>query len=125
MARILLVDDDPQVLAVLRKIFELEGYEVVAAEDGCRALDLYDPQTIDLVVTDIVMPEKEGIATIREIRQRNPRARIIAISGGGMIPPGEYLRWAQRFGVDHTFAKPIKRAEILQAAAELLQGQRA
>jgi len=123
MARILLVDDDPQVLGVLKKTFEREGYEVVEARDGCQALRLYDPEAIDLVVTDIVMPEKEGIATIREIRQRNPQARIIAISGGGRIAPADYLHWAQRFGVEHTFTKPIKRQEILQAIAELLSPQ--
>jgi len=74
------------------------------------------------VVTDIVMPEKERLQTIREIRQVNPEARIIAISGGGRIKPEDYLDWANRIGGDQTFTKPIRRTEILAAISELLDG---
>ncbi len=122
MATILLVDDDNQVRDMLKKIFVMEGYEVVEAADGLQATELYDPEVIDLVVTDIVMPEKEGLQTIREIRQVNPEARIIAISGGGRIKPEDYLDWANRIGVDQTFTKPIRRTEILAAISELLDG---
>ncbi len=122
MATILLVDDDDQVRDMLKKIFVMEGYEVVEAADGQQATDLYDPGTIDVVVTDIVMPEKEGLQTIREIREVNPEARIIAISGGGRIKPQDYLDWANRIGVDKTFIKPVRRAEILAAVSELLEG---
>ena len=122
MATILLVDDDNQVRDMLKKIFVMEGYEVVEAADGLQATELYDPEVIDLVVTDIVMPEKEGLQTIREIKQVNPEARIIAISGGGRIKPEDYLDWANRIGVDQTFTKPIRRTEILAAISELLDG---
>ncbi|MGD9546065.1 MAG: response regulator [Candidatus Krumholzibacteriia bacterium] len=121
MTRILLVDDDTQVRTMLKKTFEREGYEVVEAGDGCQAVALYDPDTIDLVITDIVMPEKEGIETIREIKSNNPQAKIIAISGGGRIKPGDYLAWAERFGVDNTFTKPIRRQEILDAIEALVR----
>ncbi len=122
MATILLVDDDNQVRDMLKKVFVMEGYEVIEAADGVQATELYDPGIVDLVVTDIVMPEKEGLQTIREIRQVNPEARIIAISGGGRIKPEDYLDWAGRIGVDQTFTKPIRRAEILAAVGELLDG---
>ena len=121
MARILLVDDDDQVRQMLKKTFEREGYEVVEASDGVQAIEAYDPQSIDIVITDIVMPEKEGIETIRDIRTTNPKAKIIAISGGGRIQPGDYLNWAQRFGVEATFTKPIRRQEILDTIEELLK----
>ncbi len=120
MATILLVDDDDQVRDMLRKVFEREGYSVVEAANGVEATSFYDPDTIDLVVTDIVMPEKEGLETIREIRQVNPEAKIIAISGGGRIKPKDYLDWANRIGVDYTFTKPLGRKEILEAVSELL-----
>jgi len=120
MATILLADDDDQVRTMLQRILVQEGYEVIEARDGVEALDLYDPASIDAVVTDIVMPEKEGLETIREIRKMNPAARIIAISGGGRIKPEDYLEWANRIGVDRTFTKPLRRVELLGAVAELL-----
>lgn len=120
MATILLADDDDQVRTMLQRILVQEGYEVIEARDGVEALDLYDPASIDVVVTDIVMPEKEGLETIREIRKMNPAARIIAISGGGRIKPEDYLEWANRIGVDRTFTKPLRRVELLGAVAELL-----
>ncbi len=122
MATILLVDDDDQVRTMLKIVFEREGYDVVEAANGVEATELYDAANIDLVVTDIVMPEKEGLETIREIRQVNPEARIIAISGGGRIKPEDYLDWANRIGVDQTFTKPVRRAEILEAVSGLLDG---
>ncbi len=120
MATILLADDDDQVRSMLTHIFQQEGYEVVEACDGLQAINRYDPDVIDVVVTDIVMPEKEGLETIREIRAINPAARIIAISGGGRIKPEDYLDWADRIGVDRTFTKPLRRVEILAAIEELL-----
>ncbi len=120
MATILVVDDDNQVREMLKKVFEREGYAVVEANNGVEATDIYDPEAIDLVVTDIVMPEKEGLETIRDIRKMNPEARIIAISGGGRINPEDYLDWANRIGVDRTFIKPVRRVEILEAVGELL-----
>ena len=120
MSRILLVDDDAQVRKMLRITMERAGYEVVEAEDGSEAVRVYDPATIDLVITDIVMPEKEGIETIMELKTINPAVRIIAISGGGRINPEDYLKWAQRFGVANTFTKPVDRGELLASVNGLL-----
>lgn len=120
MATILLVDDDGQVRQMLKITLEREGYNVVEAADGVEAVAIYDPETIDLVITDIVMPEKEGIETIMELKAMNPKVKIIAISGGGRIDPEDYLTWARRFGVANTFTKPVARAELLACLQEVL-----
>ena len=90
------------------------------AENGVQAVNQYCAETIDVVITDIVMPEKEGIETIMELRHINSQVRIIAISGGGRINPDDYLNWAKRFGVNHTFTKPVKRDLLLEAISELM-----
>jgi len=120
MARILLVDDDTQVREMLKLTLERKGHTVTEAGDGVRAIALFDSDRIDLVVTDIVMPEKEGIETIMELRQKDPSVKVIAISGGGRISPEDYLSWARRFGVKHTFTKPVNRDDLLAAIDELL-----
>ncbi len=119
MPRILVVDDEEQVRRVLRLVLERAGYEVDAAADGNEAVAVFDPARHDVVITDIVMPEKEGIETIQELRQKSTGVRIIAISGGGRISPEEYLDWAKRFGVHCTFTKPINRDELLGTLAAL------
>lgn len=120
MSRILLVDDDAQVRKMLKITLERAGYQVVEAADGVEAVQAYDKETIDLVITDIVMPEKEGIETIMELKTVNPAVRIIAISGGGRINPEDYLKWAQRFGVANTFTKPVDREELLASVRDLM-----
>ena len=120
MSRILLADDDAQVRKMLKITLERAGHEVVEAADGNQAVQVYDPETIDVVVTDIVMPEKEGIETIMELKTINPEVQIIAISGGGRINPEDYLKWAQRFGVARTFTKPVDREELLATVADLV-----
>lgn len=120
MFRILLADDDHQVRNMLKLTLERAGHEVVEAEDGAQAVRKYKPSAIDLVITDIVMPEKEGIETIMELRSIDPLVKIIAISGGGRINPDDYLNWARRFGVKHTFTKPVNREQMLEAINELM-----
>lgn len=120
MSKILVVDDDEQVRIMLKLTLEREGYGVDEAQDGVDALRKYDPAEHDLIITDIVMPEKEGIETIMELRAGNPDVKIIAISGGGRINPEDYLKWAKRFGVEQTFTKPVDRQELLAAVAGLL-----
>jgi len=120
MYRVLLADDDQQIRQMLKLTLERAGYEVVEAEDGNKAVRQYKQDSIDLVITDIVMPEKEGIETIMELRSIDPDVKIIAISGGGRINPEDYLNWARRFGVRHTFTKPVDREQLLEAMSELL-----
>ena len=119
-ASILVVDDDEQVLALIKIMLEREGYAVDAVGDGNLAVQVFDPARHVLVITDIVMPEKEGIETIMELRMRKPDLAVIAISGGGRIGPEDYLAWVRRCGVRHTFAKPIAREDLLAAVAELI-----
>ncbi len=118
--RILVVDDDAQVLALMKAILEREGYPVDAVGDGNLAVQVFDPARHRLVITDIVMPEKEGIETIMDLRSRKPDLAVIAISGGGRIGPEDYLAWVRRCGVRHTFTKPVRREDLLAAVAELL-----
>ena len=120
MVRILIIDDDPQILDMLGQILEREGYDIVKASNGKEGIKLYRENPVDLIITDIIMPEKEGIETIFELRKDFPDLKIIAISGGGRIDPEEYLFVAQKLGVQRTFAKPIARAELLKAVRELL-----
>ena len=120
MAKILVIDDDEQVRTMIKLTLEKAGFDVSEACDGNEAVAVYDPQECDLVITDIVMPGKEGIETIMELKGINPNARIIAISGGGRINPEDYLKWARRFGVTRTFTKPVDRAKLLEAVDELL-----
>ena len=118
--RILVVDDDVQVLALMQAILEREGYQVDAVSDGNQAVQVFDPARHVLVITDIVMPEKEGIETILELRARKPDLAVIAISGGGRIGPHDYLAWVRRCGVRYTFTKPVRREDLLKAVAELV-----
>jgi len=118
--RILIVDDDEQILHLLRTVLEQEGYTVDAVNDGYAALAAFDPGVHDLVITDIVMPGKEGIETIMELRALRSDIPVIAISGGGRIGAEEYLSWVRRCGVRHTFTKPLPRTQLLAAVEELV-----
>ncbi len=120
MARILIIDDDPQILDMLGQTLEREGHEVVDAPDGKEGLKLYRENPTDLIITDLIMPEKEGIETIMELRRDFPDVKIIAISGGGQIDAEQYLSMAQKLGAQRTFAKPVERDELLKAVRELL-----
>lgn len=120
MGRIMIVEDDKSVRELLREILKRVGHEVVDAGNGKEAMDLYKNSPADLVITNILMPEKEGLETIQELRREDPDVKIIAISGGGQIGPADYLEVARRFGAMRTFSKPFDRKELLKAVDELL-----
>ncbi len=120
MKRILVVDDEDQVRAMLRETFERSGYEAVEATNGREALELYSENPADLVIIDIIMPQKEGIETITDLRKVYPDAKIFAISGGGRIGPEDYLSLASKCGAMRTFKKPLDRKEILLAVEQVL-----
>ncbi|MCX8043425.1 MAG: response regulator [Desulfobacterota bacterium] len=117
--RILVIEDDELVMSMLCKVLETEGYTVVRAENGAIGIKKFQEGGIDLVITDLIMPEKEGIETIRELKALDPQVNIIAISGGGILAPEQYLAIAKRLGVQRTFAKPFSRDEILAAVLQL------
>ncbi len=121
MARILIIDDDNLVRRMLRQVLEAENYEVVEAEDGTQGLKINREKPADLIITDIIMPEKEGIETIGDFRREFPEIQIIAMSGGGRIGPDAYLKMAKDFGAMRTVVKPINKAELLEAVKELLK----
>lgn len=120
MSRILVIEDDAIVRELLQDILAHAGYEVVGARDGKEGIRLYRNEPADLVITDLIMPEKEGIETIMELRRDFPHLKSIAISGGGHISPSTYLEIAKQFGVQRTFAKPFLPDEILEAVRELV-----
>jgi DNA-binding response OmpR family regulator len=120
MARILLVDDDEPFRKMLRLTFTKLGYEVVDAANGREALRLHAALPADLVITDLIMPEREGLEIIMELHKRQPALKIIAMSGGGRINARDFLVIAKTFGASRTFTKPFATAELAAAVAELL-----
>jgi CheY-like chemotaxis protein len=115
MPRILLVDDDESFRPMLQATLERFGHEVTAAKNGNEAIARYRERPADLVITDLVMPDKEGVETIRELRRETPPARIIAMSGGGRNNPSVYLTLASQLGAARLLAKPFSHAELLDA----------
>ncbi len=121
MSTILLIDDDAAVRDVVSAMLKLEGHDVTIAENGREAIPMLTGGGFDLVITDLIMPEKEGIETISEIRRNDRRTPILAISGGGRLGPGDYLETARHLGADATLAKPFARQELVAAVDTLLQ----
>jgi CheY-like chemotaxis protein len=122
MARILIVDDDDAVRALLGEVLVSFGHVVIAAHDGEEAIRLFPEARADLVITDIVMPEKEGLELMADLRRRQPDVKIIAISGGARIGAGDYLELARHLGARKVLAKPFTQAALMAAVDELLAG---
>ncbi len=121
MARILIIDDEPHVRTVLLKNLELDGYQVMDAPNGKVGMKLFQEEPFDLVITDIVMPEKDGIEAIGELRRCFPETKIIAISGGGLSLNADYvLHTAEALGVHCTLFKPFGIEEFLTAVKHVL-----
>lgn len=120
MAQILLVDDNEPLLELTGRVLQRAGHQVSLSTNGRDALNLVQDKTFDLVITDLVMPEKEGIETILELRRKFPALRIIAMSGGGLADPETNLKLARHLGAVHTLAKPFSSEEFLAAVASVL-----
>ncbi|MDH3329555.1 MAG: response regulator [Desulfobulbaceae bacterium] len=121
--RILIIDDDEQIRLILQQMMEWAGYEVMAAENGRVAMDIQRETPADLVITDLIMPEQEGLETISRLRKEFKGIKIIAISGGGRIGPEAYLPAALEIGADRVFTKPFEFESLLGAVKELLGAQ--
>jgi DNA-binding response OmpR family regulator len=122
MARILLIDDDDLVRRALRHVMVKNGHTVIEAANGKEGLDLFKSAQADLVITDIVMPGKEGTEVLIELRKKTPPVKVIAISGGGRQGTADYLKVAQHLGAAKVLAKPFSGEELLSAIRELLPG---
>ena len=119
---ILVIEDDEDILQMICDILEDEGYQTIQASNGLEGIDaLRKYPEIGIIITDLLMPEKEGIETITEIRKDFPRLRILAISGGGICMPENYLNLAQARGANATLSKPFGRRELLNAMENLLR----
>ena len=122
--RILLVDDDAAVRDSIALVLEEAGFQVDQADHGASGMRLLRANEPDLVITDILMPQKEGIETIREIRAVLPRTPIIAISGNAE-PRADYLKMAQAFGASAILAKPFDPTVLLELVNRLLSAREA
>jgi CheY-like chemotaxis protein len=121
MALILIIEDNSYFREMLRKMFESEGYDVVEAVDGIEGIRSYRERKPDVTITDLIMPNKEGIETIQELVKEFPEAKIIAMSGGGISEAEPYLLAAKMVGAKCAFTKPIESEKMLEAVRELLK----
>jgi DNA-binding NtrC family response regulator len=122
MQRILIIDDDHHILLMVKKMLERAGYEVDLASNGEQGLELFKKIRADLVITDIIMPEKEGLETIREMKKMQSDLKIIAMSGGGKISADNYLETARIFGASMVLEKPFSQNTMVDAVNQLLNG---
>jgi DNA-binding NtrC family response regulator len=119
MARILVVDDDEQIRIMLEIALSRDSHEVVTAENGALASMRQSERPADVVIMDIIMPEKEGFETIIEFRREYPKTKIIAISGGGRLGPDQYLKLAKTMGADFIFEKPLQMLQLREVIHSL------
>ena len=117
---ILLIDDEESTLTILSEILENEGYTVLVARNGEEGLTLFDSNRISLVITDMIMPVKDGLDTMLELAKKNSHIPIVAISAGGAIPKERYLEMAGHFKNTSTLAKPFTSDELLAVVHNML-----
>ena len=122
MANILVMDDEEPIRSMVRQMLERAGHTVREAADGAEGLALFRASRPDLVITDILMPNKGGLVAIKEIRQLDPGAKILAMSGGGKDGKLNFLSTARTFEGLETLRKPFTRAQLLTAVNGLLTG---
>ncbi len=120
MARILIIDDEDELRILLRQMLEHAGHDVTEAVNGAEGIELYERDLHELIITDIIMPEKEGVETIIALRRTDPELPIIAISGGGRLDATDFLTMAKKLGARHTLTKPFRRDQLLDAVSECL-----
>lgn len=122
MKNILIIEDEGPLRKMLGKVLAREGYRVSEAANGEEGMRRFRVQPADIVITDLIMPEKEGLELIAELKKEFPQTKIIAISGGGWrIDEEEYLTLAEKLGVDYALPKPFHKDNLLSVVAELLK----
>jgi CheY-like chemotaxis protein len=123
MPGILIVEDDKELREMLRVTLLRNKYIVIEATDGKDAISHFKPSIIDLVITDLIMPEEDGLKVIMKLRELKPELKMIAISGGGKAGPGSYLKLAKALGADAVFSKPFSINDLIAKIEELLTNE--
>ena len=118
--KVLIIDDDPALLRLMSMAFQQAGYSTVSAADGRKGIRMASAYRPDLVVTDIVMPDIEGIGAIRVIKGAKRPPKVIAISGAGRGRGMDYLSWAKHLGADEVLAKPFRMSELLKMSQAVI-----
>ena len=124
MERLLVIDDNRRENGRITRWLSNAGYEVDCAVNGVYGLRLLEERRFNMVITEVVMPDKDGLETISAIRKNGETLPIIAISGGGKIGAAYYLEMARLFGADRTLLKPVREGELLPVVRELIGKER-
>ncbi len=124
MAKILVIDDEAGLRTLLRDVLEADGHVIVEAQSGLAGLREFEHASFDIVLTDIIMPDREGIATIQDMLKARPDQKIIAMSGGGRTKMTEFLAIAETMGAARTLRKPFTQRALREAIAACLTGDR-
>ena len=120
MARILIIDDDESIRSVFKRFLSGKGFEVEVASDGRKGLRCIELQPVDLVITDIMMPETDGLEVIMAICGKSSKVPVIAMSGGMHAMPMDFLPMAKKFGACKVLYKPVELEDLLAAVEEAL-----
>jgi two-component system chemotaxis response regulator CheY len=123
MARILIIDDDPDILKALKRVLEIEGHEVSQASDGKTALRHFAGDPADLVISDVYMPDMDGIEFLIRVREAFPEARIVTMSGGGHMAKEKVLGAASMLGAVGVLEKPFTIEEVLEMVKRSLNAE--
>lgn len=121
MPGVLIVEDDKELREMLKMSLLRRSYTVLEAENGKNAITHFKPSLTDLVVTDLIMPEEDGLKVVIKLREMKPSIKIIAISGGGKVGPGSYLNLAKALGADAIFSKPFSINDLTAKIEQLLE----
>ncbi len=113
MSKILVIDDSRSIINILDNYLSYEGYEVITAENGDKGIRLIEKYKPDLVVTDIIMPEKDGVEVTMYLKLYHPEIKVVAMSAGGTIHAEEHLLNIKKLGADYVLEKPFTKEEIL------------
>ncbi len=120
MKTILVIDDNENMLSMMCDLLTRSGYNVLSATDGAQGLNALRTNTPDLLITDVVMPEKDGLEVIMDLKKHHPGLKSIVVSGGGILEPQAYLPIAKKLGADEVLAKPFIPSELLALVRKLL-----
>jgi CheY-like chemotaxis protein len=120
MPGVLIVEDDKELREMLKLSLLRRNFTVLEAENGKAAITHFKPLITDLIVTDLIMPEEDGLKVVIKLRELKPSIKIIAISGGGKVGPGSYLNLAKALGADAIYSKPFSINDLIAKIEQLL-----